>query len=152
MISGKETNESYTSKVDRGEWPSDTSVPLDDPFTDERGVIQNLLLKPMTSLAVITSKEGSLRANHYHKTDWHYSYVVSGCVLYFEREIGASEIPKPVEFRAGDMFFTPPMVEHCMAFPEDTVIVTAAKNVRSHESHEADLVRVSFVGPKDLGW
>ena len=147
-----ETNDSYTTKVDAGEWPDDCAVPLDDPFEDGRGAIQNLLLKPMTSIAVITSKEGTLRANHYHKTDWHYAYVVSGCVLYFERQIGDPSVPEPKEFRAGEMFFTPPMVEHCMAFPEDTIFITAAKNVRSHESHEADLVRVSFVSPEDLGW
>jgi hypothetical protein len=37
-----------------------------------------------------------------------------------------------------------------MVFPVETVFVTLAKNVRSHESHESDLVRVEFVTPEIL--
>lgn len=141
------SNRIYTEKVDLGVWPADCDVPLDTPFVDERGSIQNLVLKPVTSVAVITSRRGTVRANHYHKTDWHYAYVVSGKILYFERDVGSSEMPVPRTFGAGKMFFTPPMREHAMVFAEDTTFVTMAKNVRSHESHEADLVRVEFVTP-----
>lgn len=149
-----ETNDSYTSKVDAGEWPTSPAVPLDEPFVDARGIIQNLVLKPMTSLAVITTKAGTLRSNHYHRTDWHYIYVVSGRIAYFERDVVRDDdtIPDSVEFGAGEMFFTPPMKEHAVAFLEDTVIMTASKNVRSHEGHEEDLVRVDFVTPSDVGW
>ncbi len=147
-----ETNESYTSKVDSGEWPVDCAVPLDEPFVNEIGIIQNLVLKPTGGLAVITTKAGVLRSNHYHKTDWHYIYVVSGHVLYFARLVGNNIIPDAREFVAGDVFFTPPMREHCVAFLEDTVLVTASKNPRSHEGHEADLVRVNFVTPAHIGW
>lgn len=144
------TNESYTSKVDSGEWPTNPEVPLDQPFSDSRGIIQNLVLKPINSVAVIETKAGSIRSNHYHKTDWHYIYVLSGRILYFERDVGSTEIPKPVEFSAGSMFFTPPMKEHGVAFIEDTVLITAAKNVRSHESHEEDLVRVDFINSSNI--
>ncbi len=64
-----------------------------------------------------------------------------------ERSVGDTGIPTPVVFRRGDMFFTPPMKEHATVFLEDTTIITMAKNVRSHEEHEADLVRVVFVTP-----
>ena len=147
-----ETNGSYTFRVEAGDWPEDCSVPMDAPFKDSRGEIQNLILRPCTSVAIINSAPRTIRANHYHRTDWHYAYVVSGEVLYFERPVGSEGIPEPKRFGPGTMFFTPPMVEHCMAFPVDTVFVTMAKNVRSHESHEADVVRVEFVKPSDLGW
>jgi quercetin dioxygenase-like cupin family protein len=140
-----ETNDSYTEKVNNGEYPEDPAVPLDTPFINENGIIQNLVLKPMTSVAVITSKKGTMRANHYHKTDWHYTYVLSGIVEYYERPVSSKEIPSPHTFKAGEMFFTPPMREHTMVFPEETVIITMARNVRNHESHEADLVRVKFM-------
>lgn len=143
-------NDTYTDMVDKGEWPKNCSVPLDDPFVNHNGVIQNLLLKPLTSVAIITSVAGSMRANHYHKTDWHYAYVVSGKILYFERPVDSKEIPKPHIFEPGEMFFTPPMVEHVMVFPEETIFVTMARNVRSHESHEADLVRVNFISTARL--
>ena len=138
-------NDEFTSMVDREEWPARIDVPLDAPFKNHNGVIQNLVLKPMTSVAAITSCKGAVRANHYHKTDWHYAYVISGAVAYLERAIDSSEIPKPIIFKAGSMFFTPPMKEHSMVFLEDTVIITMAKNVRSHENHESDVARVSFV-------
>ncbi len=142
------TNVEYTKAVEDGTPPDLTEVPIDHAFRDERGVISNLLLTPITSVARIESKRGTVRANHYHKSDWHYAYVVSGKVLYFEREIGADKIGDPQEFGPGQMFFTPPMREHAMLFAEDSVILTFAKNVRSHDNHEADLMRVQYVTPE----
>jgi len=148
-------HDEYTTAVDQGKWPSDSLVPLDDPFINENGVIQNLLLKPANSFTIIHSKPSSIRANHYHKTDWHYSYVVSGRIIYFERKVGDTIVPEPQFYESGKMFFTPPMVEHVMYFPEQTTFVTMAKNIRSHESHESDVVRVSFLDLdqiRDLCW
>lgn len=143
-------HEEYVTLVDNGVWPSTSEVPEGTSFEDHRGIIKNILLKPVNSLAIIKSKAKTLRANHYHKTDWHYTYVVSGRVLYFERKIGETGIPDPIVYRPDSMFFTPPMMEHCMAFDEPTIILTAAKNIRSHENHESDLVRVDFVTPEDV--
>jgi len=140
-------HEQFTQAVDEGNFPGETLVPLPESFRNTNGSIQNLLLKPCTSIAAITSRKGAIRANHYHRTDWHYAYVASGKVLYFERDIGDKRIPVPRVFLPGDMFFTPPMREHAMLFGEDSLIFTFAKNVRSHEEHEADLVRVEFIAP-----
>lgn len=138
-------NATYAAHVDRGEYPHENTVPLDPPYDDARGKIQNLLLRPITSTAVITSRAGTMRANHYHDTDWHYAYVVSGRVIYFERDVGSTNLPEPKVYGEGEMFFTPPHREHCMVFPVDTVFVTLAKNVRSHESHESDVRRVALI-------
>ncbi len=142
-----EKTEQYTRAVEEQRWPPQPGVPLDHSFADKRGEIRNLLLTPITSVAEITSVRGSVRANHYHKTDWHYAYVVSGKVLYFERGLGDEDVPEPTAFYPGEMFFTPPMVEHAMLFAEDSKIITFARNVRSHDNHEADLVRVEVVTP-----
>lgn len=141
------TNEEYTKAVDTGTWPTSAEVPIPAPFADERGTITNLLLTPITSVAEIQSCRGSVRANHWHKTDWHYAYVVFGCVAYFERAVGSPEIPEPTFYRSGQMFHTPPSREHAMLFTEDSAIMTFAKNVRSHDNHEADVVRVDFITP-----
>ena len=141
-------DQKYAAAVDAGEFPANIGVPLDDSFKDARGVITNLLLTPITSVAEITSRKGTVRANHVHKTDWHYAYVCTGKVLYFEREVGGKEIPEPQKFGPGQMFFTPPNREHAMLFAEDTTIFTFAKNVRTHDNHEADLVRVEFITPE----
>jgi dTDP-4-dehydrorhamnose 3,5-epimerase-like enzyme len=123
-------------------------VPIDSGFIDARGEIKNLLLTPITSVAEIRSVRGAVRANHYHLTDWHYAYVLSGQVLYFERDIDSTDMRTPTEINPGQMFFTPPMREHAMLFTQDSVIMTFAKNIRSHDNHESDLVRVNFVTPE----
>ena len=47
-------------------------VKLENPFIDERGEIQPLVDSLMKSAVLIRSKANTLRANHYHKTDWHF--------------------------------------------------------------------------------
>lgn len=117
-------------------------------FTDERGTIKNLVIEPMNSFSEITSKRGSIRANHWHQTDWHETYVVKGRVAYFERERTATGIPEPKFYGPGETFRTPSGVEHAMLFTEDSTILTVSGNPRDHESHEADVVRVQFITPE----
>jgi quercetin dioxygenase-like cupin family protein len=50
-----------------------------------------------------------------------------------------------VVIRAGQMFFTPPDVDHAMVFPEDTVFLTLGRNSRKQEVYEADLKRIKLV-------
>jgi hypothetical protein len=139
------SNREFTRLVESGSYPDQVIVPLDPPFVNENGEIRNLLLERFTSAAVITSVAGSVRANHYHKTDWHYSYVLSGTVDYYHRPQGSRRVPSHESCPAGTMFFTPPMVEHAMVFPAATVFLTFAKNIRDHEHHEADVVRIALV-------
>jgi hypothetical protein len=143
MKNGK--NQSYTTAVEKKQYPTSVFVPLDDNFMDSRGCIENLILSPITSVARISSNRGSIRANHYHLTDWHYSFLESGEILYFEREVGSTLIPEPIKISSGSMFFTRPNVEHAMLFTTDSIFFTFARNIRSHDSHESDLVRVSFI-------
>ena len=99
----------------------------------------------MKSAVMITSKRGTVRANHYHKTDWHYCYVVSGCIEYYHRPTGSNEKPEMILVKTGEMVFTPPMVDHGMKFPDDTVFLTFSRNPRDQETYEADVVRVDML-------
>ena len=131
---------------DDGElWPPETVIALGEPVTDERGVIQPLVDLPIQSVAVITSKKGAIRGNHYHKTDWHYCYVITGSIEYFHRPSSSSKSPEKIVIRAGELFFTPPMVDHAMRFPEDTVFLTMSRNPRDEKSYELDVVRISLI-------
>ena len=47
---------------------------LKNPFVDARGSIQALVMEPINDVAIILSVKGSIRANHFHKTDSHYAY------------------------------------------------------------------------------
>jgi quercetin dioxygenase-like cupin family protein len=132
---------------ERESWPKSVIVPLEKPFTDERGSIQPLVDVSMESCVLISSKKGSVRANHYHKTDWHYCYVLSGEIEYYHRPTGSNAKPEKVIVRAGENFFTPPMVDHAMVFPQDTVFLTFGRNSRAQPVYEADVVRIPPINP-----
>ncbi len=133
------------TEEEKASWPEHGVVKLEKPFVDSRGSIQPLVDLMMKSAVMIDSKAGSLRANHYHKTDWHYCYVVSGEIEYLHRPTGSNHPPDVINVKQGEMVFTPPMVDHGMKFPVDTVFLTLSRNPRDQESYEADVVRVEFV-------
>ena len=130
---------------EKAQWSEHGVVKLEKPFVDSRGAIQPLVDMMMKSAVMIDSKAGSLRANHYHKTDWHYCYVVSGEIEYLHRPTGSDAPPEVISVKQGEMVFTPPMIDHGMKFPVDTVFLTLSRNPRDQESYEADVVRVQFV-------
>ena len=130
---------------EKASWPKETTVPLETAFVDDRGYIQPLVEAVMSSALMIYSKKGTVRANHYHRTDWHYCYVLSGTMEYYYRPTGSKEPPERVIVKAGQMVFTPPMIDHAMKFPEDTVFLTLSRNARDQEAYEADLVRIEMI-------
>ena len=135
------------SENESGSWPSTVIVDLPKPFIDERGSIQPLLDNEMRSSVLITSTKGSVRANHYHKTDWHYCYILTGEINYYYRPHGSNELAREVVIREGQMFFTPPMVEHAMVFPKKTNFLTWGRNSRLQEIYESDVCRIAPINP-----
>lgn len=135
------------SDAERKEWPRDVIVPLEKPHVDDRGMIQPLVDTHMESCVLITSKKGTVRANHFHHTDWHYCYVVEGEIEYFERPHGSTEKPKKYVIHQGQMFFTGPMVDHAMVFTKDTTFITWGRNSRAQEVYEADVERILPINP-----
>ena len=120
-------------------------IKLPEPFSDERGIIQPLLdNEAMKSALTIQSAAGSVRANHYHYTDWHYLYVISGRMEYYYRAVEGDEHPYHLTVLPGQMIFTPAMVVHRTDFPEDTLCITLSGNPRDQESYEADVVRIEL--------
>ena len=135
---------------ERATWPSHGIIELEKPFVDKRGSIKPLVDIMMKSAIVIESKAGSLRANHYHKTDWHYCYVLSGQIEYLHRQTGSDLEPETILVNEGEMVFTPPMIDHGMKFPVDTVFLTLSRNPRDQQSYESDVVRVDMVSSEGL--
>ena len=133
------------SEEEKASWPDGVVLPLEEPFADDRGAIQPLVDADMKSCVLITSKKGTVRANHYHKTDWHYCYVLSGSIEYYHRPHGSDGEPEMVLIKTGQLFFTPPMVDHTMVFPEDTTFLTLGRNSRKQEVYEADVERIELV-------
>lgn len=128
---------------ERAAWPKTVLVDLAAAHRDERGAIQPMVDAAMKSCVMITSKAGAVRANHYHRTDWHYCYVLSGRLEYSHRPVGSTAAPERLVVGAGQMVFTPPMVEHAMRFLEDTVFFAWGRNSRAQAVYEADVVRIA---------
>lgn len=117
-------------------------VPLPTPFKDDRGVIQNLVDMTLGSALVIHSTKGAIRANHYHKTDFHYSWLHSGKMIYAHRPAGSTQPPEQWIITPGQLFYSPPMHEHVMVFLEDSVLFVVARNNRKSADYESDTVRI----------
>ena len=98
------------------------------------------------SILLISSKAGSVRANHYHKEDSHYSYMLSGKAEWHEKPIGDGAEELEVLY-AGNMVFTPPLMQHAIKFLEDSVFLAFATEERTQENYEADTVRVELIKP-----
>jgi len=126
-------------------WPKKVVVDLEEAFLDSRGGIQPLVDLPMKSCVLITSKKGTVRANHYHKTDWHFCYVLEGAIEYHYRDHGENKEANIVVIKKGQLFFTPPLVDHAMKFIEDTTFLTLGRNSREQKSYEADVERIDLL-------
>ena len=122
---------------------SQTIVPVRRPFIDARGEILNVIDAPFTSAAVIRSVKGAIRANHYHKTDYHYCWLQSGGMVYYHRPAGSKARPQRWTIKPGQLVYTPPKYEHIMEFTQASVMVVLARNNRQMANYEADTVRVS---------
>ena len=112
---------------------------------DERGEIQQIIdNSQFSSVLRITSKAGSLRANHRHIHDYHVCVLTYGKMNYYERATGSQEKPSKIEINPGDVFLTRVETEHCMQFLEDSEFWCFSKLSRNQENYEQDTVRLGY--------
>ena len=135
---------------DESMWPKTGIVEMDKAHIDERGSIQSIVNFPMKNISIISSKKGSVRSNHYHLTDWHYMYVLSGSFDYYFRPSNTEEDLQCVRVKAGETIFTPPMEDHATVFIEDCQLLAMSRNPRDQEAYEEDVRRVILVDPEKL--
>ena len=114
--------------------------------TDGRGSIIKVLEGKITSVLVIPSKKGAIRANHYHKRDSHYVYMISGKMRYTVKDLTKKHARKQsVILKAGDLVYTPPMVAHAMEFLNDSVFLALTTELRDQKHYENDTTRIELV-------
>ncbi len=119
------------------------------PFhIDERGEMSHLIESktPITSVLLITSKKGAIRANHYHKKDTHFSYMLEGEMEYTYQDLKSKNARKhSVVVRKGEVIWTPPMTMHAMRFLKDSVFLAITTEQRDQKKYEKDTVRVKLI-------
>jgi quercetin dioxygenase-like cupin family protein len=119
------------------------------PFSvEDRGTISRLLDDEanIVSILLITSKKGSIRANHYHKKDVHYIYLLEGKIEYSYIEPNSKNNKiKTVKVNEGHLIHTPSMVPHATKFLEDSVFLAFSIRPRNQKAYEKDTVRIDFI-------
>lgn len=126
-------------------FPRDPRVPTCPTFSNNSGVIFNISWGRFSHLAIIESFAGSIRSNHYHRTDSHFIMVLDGKMEYFWRKRkedgGREKDVNAISLSRGEVIFTPPLITHAVFFPTTTRILALSYQIRTHQEHEADLVR-----------
>ncbi len=125
--------------------PKTVKVKISSIFKDKRGSIHNISNELFRSCALIKSNKNSIRANHYHKKDWHYCYVLKGKIAYYYRKHGLSGKPKKIIINKGELFFTPPMVDHAMKFLSYTEFITLGRGSRTKINYDKDTIKIDLI-------
>lgn len=117
-------------------------------FVDDRGYISRLVnddKKQFRAVLYITSKKGTQRGNHYHKSDFHYVYCLSGKFRYSEKDMNKSNLKvESIILKPGDLVLSSPMTAHSMEFLEDTVFLAITTEGRDQNKYETDTVRIKI--------
>lgn len=111
---------------------------IDPAFVDARGEIHNLFEGTLGHVAMITSKKGTVRANHYHKKDLQYIYLISGAYEAHSCPVDDPSNKQVLQVKPGDIVKTPPLVAHAQKFTEDSVFLAFTTLQREDGKYEED--------------
>ena len=115
--------------------PNEIVKKIEPAFEDERGAISNVLDEPITHVAIITSKKGAIRANHYHPDQTQYEYLISGMYESYSKNLKDknAEIEKQI-IEPGSLVITPPMIAHAWHVIEDSVTLNLTTGRRDNKN------------------
>lgn len=122
------------------------SEPKLGDFSDSRGTITDIFYgKTINHGCIITNAPGAIRGNHYHNHTTQYTYVLSGGLTYYSRQLSSNivEIHKAVP---GDIIISEPLEIHAMKTDDcGCSFIAFAEGPRGGEDYETDVVRVDSI-------
>ncbi len=113
---------------------------IDPAVVDARGAITNIFEGLIGHVALITSKKGTVRANHYHKEDHQYIYLISGAYESHSCEVQNPAKKQVLKVRPGDIVYTPSLTAHAQKFTEDSVFLALSTRQREQGKYEDDTI------------
>ena len=113
---------------------------IDSAFNDDRGDIFNVFEGRLGHVALITSKKGSVRANHYHKKDHQFIYLVSGAYESHSCDVNNPQKKQILNVKPGDIVETPPLTAHAQKFTADSVFLALSTLERERGKYENDTI------------
>ena len=97
-------------------------------------------------MAVINSKKGALRGDHYHKQTTQAMYVSKGSLRYYYREYDKARKrwskTKSIVVKEGEMVTTPPYEIHALEILEKNQFIVFSWGKRGGKDYESDTFRV----------
>ena len=121
-------------------------------FVDNRGVISNHeLTEPINLIGMIESKEGTIRANHYHPQQEQKCLFTKGQIIEIFQDIINPNAPKITQVvNAGQLSIIKPNVAHTMVFTKDTTFLNLVRGERNHENYGiTHTIKHNFVDEKE---
>lgn len=120
-----------------------------EEFVDKRGGITRIIDQDkfvFRAVLRISSKAGTVRSNHYHKSDSHYLYVESGRCEYSEKIANDPNAKvETVTLITGDVVLSSPGIIHAVKFLEDSVLYAFTTEKREQDRYENDTERIKIV-------
>ena len=117
-------------------------------YKDERGYISKIIDQEefnIKSVLYIFRKKGSIGANHYHKKDAHFIYVLSGKIRYYERDLEEKSKVESVVLKPGDLVLSRPMKAHATEILEEGVHLAFTTEKRNQKNYEEDTTRIKLI-------
>jgi len=112
---------------------------------DNRGDIADIFYKhPVDHVAIINSKKGVFRGDHYHKLTTQHMYMTKGSLRYYYRKVReGNDKVKSVIVKEGEMVTTPPNEVHALEILEDNQFIVFSEGKRGGIDYESDTFRVT---------
>ncbi len=108
-----------------------------DEFVDRRGKISNHeLTEPINLIGLISSKKGTIRANHYHPQQEQKCLFTKGQIIEVFQDIINPGSPKVTQVVSeGELSVIKPNVAHTMVFTKDTTFLNLVRGEREHNNY-----------------
>lgn len=111
--------------------------------TDERGTIADVFFGTnINHVAIIISRAGAIRGNHYHLETIQSILITKGTLEYWYASLDNPSSPEMVVAKVGDVVTSGNSEIHTMRMLEDTEFITFTQGKRGGSDYESDTFRV----------
>lgn len=112
---------------------------------DDRGNISDIFYNHhIDHIAIINSKKGAFRGDHYHKFTTQHILMTKGSLRYYYRKVDEDNSKvKSVVVQEGEMVTTGPNEVHALEILEDNQFIAFSEGKRGGNDYESDTFRVS---------
>ena len=124
----------------------DVEPPLES-HADDRGMINDIFYNTnINHVAIIDSKPGVLRGNHYHKETTQHMLMTKGSLEYWYKPFGSDDPAKMVLAKEGDLVTTPPNEIHALVITaEGNQFIVFSEGKRGGKDYESDTFRTNNI-------